>query len=132
MKSIVLNPEQWKALRFAFKVINGETPINPQEKSDAEILSFVDSIFKDAAFFKKAWETCGFPFEKINSIFEDLTGEEHPVFVKIFGGSFISSMAKNNKENPGECGKYSPEDISAYCLRGAAVSEYLKAQGILV
>jgi hypothetical protein len=125
----MLTPEQQEALKFAFKVIKDDG--SPIPRKESEIVIFIDGIFNEPAQLKKAWDTAGFPFEKINSVFEDLTGKEHSVFVELFDGSFISSMAGNYKENSGECGEFLPESINSYCLPGKLVAGYFRAQELL-
>jgi hypothetical protein len=129
MELMMLAPEQQEALKFAFKVIKGEKA--PVSKKESEIIIFINNLFGEPTQLKKAWNTSGFPFEKINSIFEDFTGKEHPVFVELFGGSFISSMTSSYRENLGECGAFLPDDIKLYCLPGKIVVDYLKSQEIL-
>jgi hypothetical protein len=76
------------------------------------IVRFIDSIFSNPNKLKWAWKITGFSFIGLNDIYKAFIGSDHPVFVELFGYSFIAgTFIKEKKEKMGEVGNFSAENV---------------------
>lgn len=120
---ISLNIDKSRALLAAIETINGDDQLFLQILQAVEgqhafgkdqVKEFIDRVFADPICLKKAWDTPGFPFISLNDIYKSITEAEHPVFVELFGHSFISGTYQVEEEKQGSCGHFSLLGVKYY------------------
>lgn len=69
--------------------------------ADERVIKFIDDLFSQDENLAKAWVFPGFPFQELNDIYKSLAGNDHPIFLELFGNSFIAGIFLGGKEEPG-------------------------------
>lgn len=69
--------------------------------ADERVAKFIDNLFSQDENLAKAWVVPSFPFQELNGIYKSLTGSDHPVFLELFGNSFINGIFQAKSEETG-------------------------------
>ncbi len=69
--------------------------------ADERVAKFIDNLFSQDENLAKAWVAPAFPFQELNDIYKSLVGNDHPIFLELFGSSFSNGFFQAKAEETG-------------------------------
>ena len=94
--------EEQKEQRMAnaLKLAGGVLGQGSLSMADERVAKFIDDLFSQDENLAKAWVVPAFPFLELNDIYKSITSNDHPIFVELFGSSFIAGTFLGGPEEP--------------------------------